>query len=368
MPKKKIIIAGPLPPPYFGVSNATKITLEGLKEDFDILHLDTSDRREEFNFGKYDFHNIFLGLKSLFDCTKLLSKNPDILYIPISQSYPAYYRDAGFILLGRFFGKKIILHLRGGYFRNFYENEKGIRKFILRNTISKADKIIVLGSMLRKIFKNIVSPDKIEVISNGVDTDTYYPDYIKRPRDTFRICFISNFESSKGWRELLDCALMIKEDARNIKYEIVMAGKWRCTEEKLYAEDFIRNNGIEDVVRISDSISGREKVEFLQSSHLFVMPTSYKYEGQPWAIIEAMACGMPVISSPQGCIEETVIDGRNGFIIRHNNIKEMKSLIIRFIEDNSLTIKMGEESRKLAIERFSEKNFLKNLKELYNRV
>ncbi len=368
MENRRILIAGPLPPPYFGVSNATRITLEGLKNDFDILHLDTSDRRNEFNFGKYDIHNIYLGLKSLFDCIRLLLKNPVLLYIPISQSYPAYYRDAGFILLGKLFNKKIVLHLRGGYFRNFYENEKGFRKFILRHTISKADKVVVLGNMLRNIFEDIVIQDKIEVVANGVDTDMYCPDNAKRPRDVFRICFISNFESSKGWRELLDCALMLRDEPKKKKFEIVMAGKWRSPEDRIYAEDFIRKYGIKNEVKISDGISGSEKIELLQSSHLFVMPTSYKYEGQPWAIIEAMACGLPVISSPKGCIEETVINGRNGYIIQHDNIKEIQSLIINLMEDDSVLKRMEEESRRLAVERFSEKIFLKNLKELYNRV
>lgn len=366
--KKKIIIAGPLPPPYFGVSNATKITLEGLKNYFEILHLDTSDRRDRFNFGKYDLHNIFLGLKSLYECLKHLAKHPEVIYIPISQSYPAYFRDAGFILLGRIFRKKIVLHLRGGYFREFYGNEKGIRKFLIRKTVSMADKVIVLGHSLKYIFEGLVKPGSIEVVSNGVDTDYYKPDNSKRNSHKFRICFISNFEQSKGWKEILECAVLLKNELGQDKFEIVMAGKWRCEEEEEYAFRFIHDNQLNDIVFIKDSVSGAEKIELLQSSNLFLMPTSYKYEGQPWAIIEAMACGLPVISSPRGCIDETVENGGNGFIIGHDKINKMKSLTVVLVNDSVLTAQMGNKSREIVTNKFSQKIFLNNLSKVFKDV
>lgn len=368
MPKKRIIIAGPLPPPYFGVSNATNITLEGLKEDFNILHLDTSDKREEFNFGKYDFHNIYLGLRSLFDCGRLLLKNPDILYIPISQSYPAYYRDAGFILLGRLFRKKIILHLRGGYFRKFYESEKGIRKFLIKETVEKAAKVIVLGHSLKYVFEGLTKPENIEVVSNGVDTDFYKPDHTKRNTDKFRICFISNYEQSKGWKEILKCAVRLKNGAESNKFEIVMAGKWRCKNDEEYAKSFISKNKLENVVKIHNIVTGHEKVELLQSSNLFLMPTSYRYEGQPWAIIEAMACGLPVITSPKGCIAETVLNGQNGFIVKHDDTEKIYDYITLYLKDRLKAEEMGYRSRELAIDKFSQNVFLANLQRILSDV
>lgn len=367
MNKRKIIIAGPLPPPYFGVSNATKITLNGLKDVFEIFHLDTSDRRESFNFGKYDFHNIYLGIKSICDCIKLLLKNPDILYLPISQSFPAYFRDAGFILLGYLFKKKIVLHLRGGYFKQFYEDEKGFRKFLIKYTISKASKIIVLGEMLKKIFKNLAKSDAIEVVSNGVDTIYFKPDYNKR-QEKVRICFLSNFEISKGWREILECAVLIKKDVSTENFEFVMAGKWRNQKDEIYAHKFIRDHHIENIVTLKKDIIGDEKLVLLQSSHIFLMPTSYKYEGQPWAIIEAMACGLPVISSPKGCIEETIKDGINGFIIPHNDIGRMKSILLKLINEKELINYMGNESVNIVRNNFSQQIFLNKLQNIFTNV
>lgn len=366
--RRKIIIAGPLPPPHFGVSNATKITLEGLKNELDILHLDTSDRRDSFNFGKYDLHNIYLGLKSLFECLKLLLKNPEVIYIPISQSYPAYFRDAGFILLGRLFRKKIVLHLRGGYFREFYESEKGIRKFLIRITIGMANKVIVLGNSLKYIFEDLTKQENIEVVSNGVDTDFYKPEHNKRNTDKFRICFISNYEQSKGWKEILKCAVRLKNGTESNKFEIVMAGKWRCKNEEEYAKSFISKNKLENVVKIHDSVTGHEKVELLQSSHLFLMPTSYRYEGQPWAIIEAMACELPVITSPKGCIAETVLNGQNGFIVKHDDNEKIYDYITLYLKDRLKAEKMGYRSRELAVDKFSQNIFLANLQRILSNV
>jgi glycosyltransferase involved in cell wall biosynthesis len=368
MVNKKIIIAGPLPPPYFGVSNATKITIEGLKNDFDILHLDTSDRREELNFGKYDIHNVYLGIRSLIHCILLLLKNPDILYIPISQSFPAYYRDAGFIILGWFFRKKIVLHLRGGYFREFYNKENGFRRFIIKYTVSKSDKVIVLGKSLKYLFKDLVDENKIVVVSNGVDTELYKPDISKKDNGKFRICFISNFELHKGWREILECAVLLKNEQSNYPYEIIMAGKWRDDNDKKFGMDYVNRNNISEIVSFKESITGDDKIRLLQSSHLFLMPTSYRYEGQPWAIIEAMACGLPVVTSPKGCIEETVSNGKNGYIIHHDDIEAMKSIILKFLNDSYLCRAMGDESRRIAENHFSRKIFLENMRKVLSDV
>ena len=63
----KIVIVGPLPPPYTGMSVVTRMLASSfLGDEFDIIHLDTTDKRAIGNMGKLDFMNIVLGLKHSF--------------------------------------------------------------------------------------------------------------------------------------------------------------------------------------------------------------------------------------------------------------------------------------------------------------
>ena len=99
----KIIIIGPTPPPYFGVSTATRIILDNMNTRFKLFHLDTSDRRESLNFGIIDLYNIYLAIKHLIQLFFLhLRYRPHLTYIPISQGAPGYLRDAFFILISNF--------------------------------------------------------------------------------------------------------------------------------------------------------------------------------------------------------------------------------------------------------------------------
>jgi hypothetical protein len=121
--RKRILVVGPVPPPFHGVATFTRDLLEfGRHPDFELLHLDTSDRRDAGNIGKWDVQNVQLGFSNVAQlAASNLKSNIDYVYIPISQNVPAFLRDTLFILQSRMMLKKVVLHLHGGYFREFYD-------------------------------------------------------------------------------------------------------------------------------------------------------------------------------------------------------------------------------------------------------
>ena len=94
---------------------------------------------------------------------------------------------------------------------------------------------------------------------------------------------------------------------------------------------------------------------------VFVFPTYYPFEGHPWVIVEAMAAALPIITTNQGCIKETVIDGKNGFIIPKKDPDAIAEKIICFITHPELRETMGNMSRKLYEENFTEKHFVQRM-------
>ena len=124
--KKTIIFMSPTPPPYMGPTIATEIILNSrLKDEFDLIHLDTSDHRGLHTLGAIDFQNVHLAFKHYLRLGWLiLTRWPDVVYAPISQTTRGYLRDAGFILIAKLLRIKVICHLRGGNFRNWYLSSK----------------------------------------------------------------------------------------------------------------------------------------------------------------------------------------------------------------------------------------------------
>ena len=99
-----------------------------------------------------------------------------------------------------------------------------------------------------------------------------------------------------------------------------------------------------------------------------MFPTYYPPEGHPWVIVEAMAAGLPIISTDQGAITESVVDGVNGFIVEKRNPTAIAEKIITLIDDTHLRHKMGKASRIFYEEKFTEKHLVENFKTCFYAV
>ncbi len=91
-------------------------------------------------------------------------------------------------------------------------------------------------------------------------------------------------------------------------------------------------------------VIGDEKNKSFLETDIFVLP-SYK-EGLPNALLEAMAYGLPVITTPVGAIPEVIVDGMNGILVNPGNITELGTAILTLFQDNEKRKQMGENARK----------------------
>src|SRR5262245_20773807 len=124
MHKPSLLIIGPTPPPYHGVSMATKAILQsGLRERFDLAHLDLSDRRGIQHVDKPDIHDVWLFITQWLNLISLLWKDrPVVTYLPVSQSTIGFFRDSFLVFPAWLAGSRIVLHLHGGNFRAWYDS------------------------------------------------------------------------------------------------------------------------------------------------------------------------------------------------------------------------------------------------------
>lgn len=370
MKQPKIIVIGPVPPPIFGVSNATRITLEVLpKYGFEVTHLDTSDRRDGGNINKLDFMNAYLAIKHIFQLFfKVISIKPDIVYLPISQGALGYFRDAFFIVIGKWFSKaKIILHLRSGpYFRQFYDNTNPLMHFLIGYTVRIADGVIVLGNSLKWIFKGLTDEKKIFVVPNGINPEEFI---IKKKYNTndkpIQICYLSNLIRSKGYFELIQ-AINILHKKHNIKLKL--AGEWRSDDDRNEVMSFIETNGLDKNVEFLGVVTGQAKKQLLSESDIFALPTYYNSEGQPWSILEAMATGLPVVSTNHGCISESVEDGETGIIVQKQNIDSLVNALEMLTCNPDKRELMGRTALNRVNNELNENEFAKKLSKTFYSV
>jgi glycosyltransferase involved in cell wall biosynthesis len=340
-PKKfSLLIIGPTPPPYHGVSVAMKAILESpLAKKFDLFHVDLADRRGIEHVDKPDLHDLWLVLTQCAQLARLyLSKRPNIVYMAISQSTIGFLRDSLFLLPALVTGCRIVVHLHGGNFRMWYEARGKVMRWAIRKVMAKVSRVIVLGETFRSLFSGLVAPVRIVVVPNGIEYPSAVPS-VEPGRERFRIVYLGTLTSLKGLFVLMNAIPLVREKHPDV--EFVFAGPWFDVHDRQAAEAFIEAHQLREHVIFSGPVTTAEqKHAILGSAHLFVFP-GVQQEGQPLTVLEAMSEGLPVIVTDRGCLRETVLEGETGYLIPPGSCQAIADCIVRLIEHGLFSLVSG---------------------------
>ncbi len=230
-------------------------------------------------------------------------------------------------------------------------------------SINQSDGITAVSSNLREeTYKNFPIKKNIEVIQNFVDVSRFR----KKPIDAFRKVIAPNNEKiithASNFRKLKrvdDVVRIFAEINRAIPSKLLFVGDGP---ERPTAESMCRDLGICDDVRF---VGRQEQIEeILAISDLFLLPSDYESFGL--AALEAMAAGVPVISSNAGGLPEINIHGVTGFLSDVGNVKEMASNAILILENENL-LKQFKKSAADQADRFDIQNIIPQYEALYDR-
>jgi glycosyltransferase involved in cell wall biosynthesis len=345
--KPRLVVVGPLPPPYHGVTVSTSLVLANpyLRRHFEVEHLDTSDHRGHANIGNWDIRNVGYACRTIVSLVPRLRERPGVIYLPISQNTPGLIRDSLFIQAASLARWRVAVHLRGSEFRDFYLGAPRLLRRWIRLTLKQVSSVAVMGSSLRWVFEGLVPADRIAVVPNG----TPEPSVRSREPDGQTILFLSNLRRRKGVVEAMDAALHVLHARSTARF--IFAGAWESPE--LESELRARAAPLDGRVVFLPAVVGREKDALLASVSLLLFPPT-EPEGHPRVVLEAMAHGLPVITTDRGAIAETVVDGKTGFVLADPEPGEIAARVALLLDDAHLRRRMGHAARDLYLERFTQ--------------
>ena len=362
--KSVVCILGKLPPPYMGPAVATEILLNsGLKNNFTLIHIDTKINADLRDMGSWSFKKLLKNLNIYFTLIKKeIRSKPDLVLIPISQSTVGFLKDSIYIILSRILGRKVLLHLRGSEFQIWMNRSGNVMKAYVRWVLSITSGVIVLGENLRYLFEGFYPANKIFVSPNG--GDYIIPARKRKEEEKVRILYLGNLQPSKGIEDLIEAiALLNTEDLQKIEVEVI--GGWRKESTRLKCLKLIQDFSL-PVSFYSPEVS-LQKFEFLSNADIFVFPPR-EPEGHPWVIVEAMAAGLPIISTDRGAIIESVKDGDNGFIVPLADPRAIAEALKTLLADPEKRKRMGLNSRKKYESGFTEARMVENLTKIFHKV
>jgi glycosyltransferase involved in cell wall biosynthesis len=217
-----------------------------------------------------------------------------------------------------------------------------IRRLILRNAsaIIANDEGLANRSMA-------ADPYPVSVIPNGVDTDYFIPAKHGSHVDGYRILFVGRFAVQKNLFYLLDqCSKVKSAFAGKVSLRMVGDGP-QMHELRRHAAKV----GLEDSVIWYGWAQKDQLRELYATSSCFVNPSLY--EGMPNTVLEAMASGLPLVTSDVPGNNTLVQDGENGYIFDLQKPDSLFDALARLIQDPEGASRMGNRGRQSAVDNYS---------------
>ena len=228
--------------------------------------------------------------------------------------------------------------------------------------LSKAQFVRTISNFNVKLIENRYGKDiryKTHVIYRGIDLQRYRSrqnSFGAKTDSTFNILCVAALEPKKGHCFLLEAVKCLKEQGRNIKCILVGDGPSR---NRLHKQ-ILGLKITDEVIMVGDQTQ-KEVLTWLHKSNCFVLPSiiaaGERMEGIPNALMEAMACELPVVSTTISGIPELVEDRKNGLLVPPEDVDHLAQAI-SYLQDNPiLAKKLGKTAREKVVLSFNtEKN------------
>ena len=359
---KRLLIISPSLKLPGGVSNYVNLLIKQFeKKEYNIKVLEIG---KTHSFYKNVFYPLNI-LIQFFKLKKIIKEfNPDIIHMNPSLQYISLFRD--FLFLQSIKKTKIpLLFFIHGW--NISLNKKFKNPFFkrfLKKEFSLTSKIVVLSSRFKdELISLNISAEKIYVSSTMVESEKYYTSKKKFQRP-FQLLFCSTIKKEKGPFKLLGSAPRILRLYPDTRFIFVGDGK-----DLELLKESAKKMGIQNQITFTGYVSPKRKIEIFKKSHIFIFPSTHG-EGFPTVILEAMAAGLALITTPNAGIEDAIIDNKDGLIIKNikNAEPEIAKKIIQLFENPSLLAEMSNNNIRRAKNEFSTQVISNNIATIYNEL
>lgn len=281
-------------------------------------------KRKETAVKYYELRKNWKPKTQIIDYFLFLFKFPfisfryDVISIHATRDFRVYFGPI-IIIISKLFNKRTICHFYGGFFHKKYMAYPNFFKWWLKTTIFKSDLILMETKEQVLFFKEMFKNNNIMWFPNA--RRSQIEEVSKKFQKNF--VFISRVTEQKGVKLMVDVFKELSSD-----YTIAIYGP---IEEKM--KTFI-SDAENDQVSYHGTLNPTEIIQTLSKYDVLILPTLHPNEGYPGIIIEALSCGVPVISSNLISISEIIENGKEGILTTQGNKKALMNAIKLFNIDN----------------------------------
>jgi teichuronic acid biosynthesis glycosyltransferase TuaC len=247
---------------------------------------------------------------------------------------------------------------------------RGIRR-LTRGAIERSDRIVAVSRALSESVTDLGQPGlPVSTVYNGVDAAMFSPDPAQKealrasfglPLGGVGLCFVGRLARTKGLWELLRAFRQVAAGRPGSWLVVVGDGP-----ERAALEAWVDSEGLGSRVFLSGAQVHETIPRWLNASDVFVLP-SYN-EGLPNVVLEAMACGLPVLSTDVGGTSEAVVQGETGYLVDPGSADALVEPMEALLRDSGQRERLGRAGRRRAVEDFSWSRSAHDLLQLYDQL
>ena len=317
-------LVGPLPPPNGGMAMQTLQLARLLEKEGVVVELvQTNAPYWPSIVGQVQ------GLRALFRLLPYLwhvwrlAGNSDVIHLMANSGWSWQLFAAPVIWIGWLRNTPVIVNYRGGAAREYLAASA---KWVIPS-MARAARLVVPSGFLQQVFSEVGLCAAI--IPNIIDLDLFYPAEEPPLGAGFTLVITRNLEPIYGLDTALLALALARKAIPDIQLKIAGSGPQRAELEQLS-----ERLGLGSSVVFLGRLERPQIVDLYHSAHAMLNPS--RVDNMPNSVLEALACGLPVISTNVGGVPYIVEDGHTAVLVPPDNAQEMAQAIVKLCNDRKL--------------------------------
>jgi glycosyltransferase involved in cell wall biosynthesis len=364
--KPRILISGHLPPPMGGIATFYQSLLNSsLPQKIDLRFVQTSSQKRTLSqSGRFSFSNL---ISAVVDCGRfakaVIKFRPHLTHIATAFGL-SFVKHSVCIIIARFSGSRVLVHPHCSI-TALYTDRSRWWQWFFRQIIHFTNGVVTLSSEWNQL-NAIVPGCVVYYLPNAIDLTAYRVVGLERRVEVknppqFMVLYLGYLGKTKG---SFDLVVVAKEAvSKNLPVIFKLVGEELTKGDREQLKEQIDRAGLGNVVTLHPPVMGAEKIDLFREADIFVYP-SYS-EGMPIAVIEAMACGLPIIATRVGGLPDLVTDGINGVLVDSGRVDQLVSTLQYLISNPDQRFAMQLNSYQMAFDKYDIEKLVPRLVSIY---
>ena len=283
---------------------------ETLASAFDCRFINLTTASGMGDIGRFRLKKIRPFLRLLRRIRRSVKdQRPEFVYVTPNAKGSPFYKDFVVVMMLKRMGCRVVAHYHNKGVAS--RQDRTLDDWLYRRFF-RGLRVILLSEKLYPDIRKYVRREDVSFCPNGIPSGA--APTAKASHDVPQILFLSNLLVDKGVLVLLDALQDLQ--ARGVRFRCDLVGGETAEIDSSLLEEALRTRGLQESVSYRGRRVGAEKEAFLAGADIFVFPTFYLNECFPLVLLEAMAHGLPCISTDEGAITDIIDDGVTGLIGR----------------------------------------------------